>query len=100
MFEHEREKRMMVFFLRNTFEFLWQVRRDLISNFKERNIECTIIFFFKFIKVYKRAPGPLIDKFYQNLSSKGSEAQKQRPQVLLWMLWFDEKYSISNIQLV
>ena len=26
---------------------------------------------------------------------KGSDAQKQRPDELLWMLWFDEK-SISN----
>ena len=26
---------------------------------------------------------------------KGSEAQKQRPHELLWMLWFDEK-SISS----
>ena len=26
---------------------------------------------------------------------KGSEAQKQKPYELLWMLWFDEK-SISN----
>ena len=29
---------------------------------------------------------------------KGSEAQKQRPHELLWMLWFDEK-SISNVVL-
>ena len=28
--------------------------------------------------------------------SKGSEAQKQRPYELLWMLWFDEK-SISKL---
>ena len=34
---------------------------------------------------------PLIDRFYQNLSIKGSESQKQRPHELLWMLWFDEK---------
>ena len=27
---------------------------------------------------------------------KGSEAQKQKPYKLLWMLWFDEK-SISNV---
>ena len=39
---------------------------------------------------------PLIDGFYINLSIKGSEAQKQRPCKLLWMLWFDRK-SISNI---
>ena len=39
---------------------------------------------------------PLIDKFYKNLSIKGSEAQKQRPYELLWMLWFDRK-SISNV---
>ena len=37
------------------------------------------------------ASDPLIDKFYKNLSIKGSEAQKQRPDELLWMLWFDEK---------
>ena len=37
------------------------------------------------------ASDPLIDKFYKNLSNKGSEAQKQRPEELLWMLWFDEK---------
>ena len=28
---------------------------------------------------------------------KGSEAEKQRPHELLWMLWFDEK-SISNVR--
>ena len=39
---------------------------------------------------------PLIDRFYWNLSIKGSEAGKQRPHELLWMLWFDEK-SISNL---
>ena len=26
---------------------------------------------------------------------KGSEAQKQRPDKLLWMLWFDEKSILS-----
>ena len=31
-----------------------------------------------------------------NLSIKGSEAQKQRPHELLWMLWFDEK-SLSKM---
>ena len=41
------------------------------------------------------ASDPLIDKFYKNLSIKGSEALKQRPDELLWMLWFDEK-SISR----
>ena len=43
------------------------------------------------------APDPLIDRFYYNLSMKGSgaHAQKQRPYKLLWMLQFDEK-SISN----
>ena len=30
-----------------------------------------------------RASDPLIDKFYKNLSIKGSEAQKQRPDELL-----------------
>ena len=34
---------------------------------------------------------PLIDRFYKNLSIKGSEAQKQRPHEFLWTLWFDEK---------
>ena len=30
--------------------------------------------------------------------SKGSEAQKQRPPKLLWMLWFDEKsMSVSTM---
>ena len=29
---------------------------------------------------------------------KGSDAQKQMPHKLLWMLWFDEK-SISNVHL-
>ena len=29
------------------------------------------------------ASDPLIDKFYKNLSIKGSEAQKQRPDELL-----------------
>ena len=41
------------------------------------------------------ASDPLIDRFYYNLSIKGSEVQKQRPHELLWMLWFDEK-NISN----
>ena len=41
------------------------------------------------------ASDPLIDKYYSNLSIKGSEAQEQRPEKLLWMLWFDEK-SISE----
>ena len=36
----------------------------------------------------------LISFGYQQ-SIKGSEAQKQRPHELLWMLWFDEK-SISS----
>ena len=40
------------------------------------------------------APDPLIDRFFYNLSIKGSETKKQRPHKLLWMLWFDEK-SIS-----
>ena len=38
----------------------------------------------------------LIDGFYQTLSIKGFEAQKQWPDKLLWMLWFDEK-SISSL---
>ena len=42
------------------------------------------------------ASDPLINRFYWNLSIKGSEAQKQRPHELLWMLWFDEK-NISNV---
>ena len=42
------------------------------------------------------ASDPFIDRFYKNLSIKGSEAQKQRPHKLLWMLWFDKK-SISNL---
>ena len=41
------------------------------------------------------ASDPLIDRFYYDLFIKGSEAQKQRPYELLWILWFDEK-SISN----
>ena len=41
------------------------------------------------------ASDPLINRFYWNLSIQGSEAQKQRPHELLWMLWFDKK-SISN----
>ena len=32
------------------------------------------------------ASDPLIDRFYKNLSIKGSEAQKQRPHKLLLML--------------
>ena len=31
---------------------------------------------------------PLIDRFYINLLIKVFEAQKQRPHVLLWLLWF------------
>ena len=39
------------------------------------------------------ASDPFIHRFYQNLSIKASEAQKQRPYELLWMLWFDgQKY--------
>ena len=41
------------------------------------------------------ASDPFIDRYYVNLSIKESEAQKQRPKDLLWMLWFDEK-SISK----
>ena len=37
------------------------------------------------------APDPLIDRFYQNLSIKGSDVNKQRPQKLWWTLWFDKK---------
>ena len=39
---------------------------------------------------------PLIENFYKNISIKGSEAQKQRPHELIWILWFDKK-SISNV---
>ena len=42
------------------------------------------------------ASDPLIDGFYKNVSIKWSEAQKQRSDELLWMLWFDEK-SISKV---
>ena len=41
------------------------------------------------------ASDPLMDRFYLDLSIKGSEAQKQRWHELLWMLWFDGK-SIST----
>ena len=41
----------------------------------------------------------LIDGFYLNHSIKWSEAQKQRSDELLWMLWFDEK-SISNVSYI
>ena len=41
------------------------------------------------------ASDPLIERFKQNPSIKGSEAQKQWPIELLWTLWFDEK-SISS----
>ena len=44
------------------------------------------------------ASDPIIDKFYYNPSIKGSEAQKQRPNKLLWMLWFDGK-SISSLKI-
>ena len=42
------------------------------------------------------ASEPLIERFYFNISIKESEAQKQRPCELLWLLWFDEK-SISKV---
>ena len=42
------------------------------------------------------ASDPLINRFLKNLSIKVSEAHKQRPCELLWMLWVDEK-SISNL---
>ena len=42
------------------------------------------------------APDPLIDRFYYQPWIKTSEAQKQSPHKLLWMLWFDEK-CISSI---
>ena len=37
------------------------------------------------------ASDPWIDRFWKNLSIKGTKAQKQRPRKLLPMLWFDEK---------
>ena len=43
------------------------------------------------------ASDPLIDRFYYNLSIKRSEGQKQRPNELLWMLWFDEKLYLSSL---
>ena len=43
------------------------------------------------------SPDPLINRFYYNLSIKGSEAQKQKPHKLLRMLRFDEKSTISNV---
>ena len=58
-----------------------------LSNHNIHKCSCVLCFW---------ASDPLIDRFYQNLSIKGSEAQKQRPHEFLWMLWFDEK-SISNL---
>ena len=37
------------------------------------------------------ASDPLTERLYYNQLIKGSEAQKQRPHELLWMLWFDKK---------
>ena len=37
------------------------------------------------------ASDTLINWFYKKLLLKGSEAQKQSPHDLLWMLWFDKK---------
>ena len=37
------------------------------------------------------ASDPFNDRFYLDLSIKGSEAHKQSPYKLLWILWFDEK---------
>ena len=44
------------------------------------------------------ASDTLIERFYKNLSIKGSEAHKLIPYELLWMLWFDEK-SISTLHI-
>ena len=56
-----------------------------------------------FIKVHVtfvfglQSSDPLIERFYSKiyqLKGLNSEAQKQRPHELLWMLWFDEKLYI------
>ena len=81
----------------------WRDKRVHFSNTKNNKL-CTLdILFSSNHNIHKSSHGlcfwasdPLIDKFYKNLSIKGSEAQKQRPNEIVWMLWFDEK-SISNV---
>ena len=57
------------------------------SNYNFHKSSCVLYFW---------ASDPLIDRPYWNLSIKRYEAQKQRPNKLLWMLWFEEK-SIYNL---
>ena len=52
------------------------------SNYNFHKSSCVLYFW---------ASDPLIDRPYWNLSIKRYEAQKQRPNKLLWMLWFDGK---------
>ena len=55
---------------------------------------CKIDIFFRQISTFIKVWVEFV--FGLNLSIKVSEAQKQRPCELLWMLWFNEK-SISTI---
>ena len=61
------------------------------------------IFFSSNDNIHKSSSGlcfwtsdPLINRIYKNLSTKGSEAQKQRSHKLLWTLWFDEKFYLVD----
>ena len=70
-------------------DHLWTLDMFFSSNHNIHKSSCGLCFW---------ALDPLIDRFYYNLSIIGSEAQKQMPDKLLWMLWFDEKsiFKIHN----
>ena len=42
-----------------------------------------------------RVSDHIIDRFYKNHSIKGFEAQKQRPNKLLWVFWIEKKYNLK-----
>ena len=67
----------------------WKVDIFFPSNHNIHKSSCGLCFW---------ASDPLINRFYKNLSIKGSETQKQRPSELLWMLRFDKK-NISTDQM-
>ena len=64
------------------------IRHTFSSNHSIHKSSCGLCFW---------ASDPLIDGFLLNISIKESEAQKQRPQELLWMLSFDKKVYLIHI---
>ena len=67
---------------RNTLDVLFSSNRNIHKS------SCGLCFW---------ASDPLIHRFYENLSIKGSEAQKQKSYELLWSLWFDGKSIFSGV---